>query len=74
MGRKFAKLQSIDHNEVSTSETNEEFHYLLRSALLLALRERGRLNAKQYRYAEEKLKEQRIKRTTEILGRGEFNG
>ena len=59
MARQFAELQRIDNNEVITKETHYEFLYHLQSALLLALREQGRLNIMQYRHAEEKLKEQR---------------
>ena len=59
MTKQFAKLQRIDNNETITKETHYEFLYHLQSALLLALREQGRLNIMQYRHAEEKLKEQR---------------
>ena len=63
----FAMLQRIDHNDTITEETHYEFIYHLQSAVLLALRERGRLNAVQYRYAEEKLKQQRRTRAKNIL-------
>ena len=71
MARKFAKLQRIDNNEVITKDTNYPFLYHLQSALLLALKERGRLNAMQYRYAEEKLKQQRRDRAKCMLEKGE---
>ena len=71
MSRQYAKLQSIENNEAITPETHYEFLYHLQNALLLALREQGRLNPMQYRYAEEKLKQQRRNRGMEILKKGE---
>ena len=59
MDRKFAKLDRIEHNEPITKESNYEFLYQLQRALLLALREQGRLSPMQHRYAEERLKKQR---------------
>lgn len=59
MARKFAKLQRIEHNESITSESHYEFLYQLQHALLLALREQGRLSPTQLRHAEEKLRKQR---------------
>lgn len=59
MARKFAKLDRIEHNEPITMESNYKFLYQLQSALLLALREQEILDPTQYRYAEEKLKQQR---------------
>ena len=70
MARKFAKLQRIDNNEEITPVRNYEFLYHLQGALLLALRERGRLNAMQYQYAEEKRKQQRISRARAMLEKG----
>ena len=67
MARQFAELQRIDNNEVITKETHYEFLYHLKKALLLALRERGRINAMQYRHAEELLKRQRRERAKMIL-------
>ena len=71
MAGRFAELRCIDNNEAITQETHYEFLYHLQRAMLLALRERGRLNAMQYRHAEEKLKQQRRNRAKEILKKGE---
>lgn len=59
MTKRQAKLQRIEHNEPITKESNYEFLYQLQHALLLALREQGRLTPMQHRHAEEKLKQQR---------------
>ena len=59
MAKKFAKLDRIEHNEPITMDSNYEFLYQLQHALLLALREQGRLSPMQHRHAEEKLKQQR---------------
>ena len=69
--RKVPKLQSIENNEAITKETHYDFLYHLQSAMLLALREQGRLNAMQHRHAEEKLKQQRRDRARSILEKGE---
>ena len=71
MTRQFAKLQRIDNNEAITKDTHYEFLYHLQSAMLLALREQGKLSAMQHRHAEEKLKQQRCNRTKNILEKGE---
>ena len=70
MTRQFAELQRIDNNERITKKNHYEFLYHLQSAMLLALRERGRLSAMQHRYAEETLKQQRRDRTKNILEKG----
>ncbi|MBQ3192323.1 MAG: hypothetical protein IJB59_02000 [Oscillospiraceae bacterium] len=62
MARIFAKLQRIEHNEPITMEKNYEFLYQLQHALLLALREQGRLSPMQHRHAEECLRKQRRER------------
>ena len=62
MTKMFAKLDRIEHNELITMESHYEFLYQLQHALLLALREQGRLSPMQYRYAEEKLRQQRKER------------
>ena len=67
MRRQFPELQRIDNNETITKETPYEFLYHLQRALLLALRERGSLNAMQHRHAEEALKHQRCDRGKSIL-------
>ena len=59
MARKFAKLQRIEHNEPITVESHYEFLYQLQHALLLALREQGRLSPMQLRHAQEFLRKQR---------------
>lgn len=71
MAKQFAKLHRIDNDEVVTKETHYEFLYHLQNAILLALREQGRLTAMQYRHAEEALKQQRRERAREILEKGE---
>ena len=71
MAKRFAELQRIDNDEVITKETHYEFLYHLQNAILLALREQGRLTAMQYRYAEEALKQQRRERARGILEKGE---
>ena len=70
MARRFAELQRIENNEEITKETHYEFLYHLQSAMLLALREQGRLSAMQHRHAEEKLKQQRRDRAKNILEKG----
>lgn len=70
MARKFSELQRIDNDEVITQETHYEFLYHLQSAMLLALHEQGKLNAMQYRHAEEKLKQQRRDWAKNILEKG----
>ena len=59
MAKKFAQLQRIDNNEQITMESHYEFLYHLQSAMLLALREQGRLSPMQHRHADEKLRKQR---------------
>ena len=71
MAKQFAVLQYIDNNEGITPENHYEFLYHLQSAILLALREQGKLNTIQYRHAEEKLKQQRLARAKNILEKGE---
>ena len=71
MTRQFAKIQRIDNNEKITKETHYEFLYHLQSAMLLALREQGRLNTMQHRHAEEMLKQQRRDRARNLLEKGE---
>ena len=59
MARKFAKLRQIEHNEPITAESHYEFLYQLQQALLLALREQGRLSPMEHHYARERLQQQR---------------
>lgn len=58
----FAKLERIENNEPINRENNYEFLYQLQYALLLSLREQGRLTPMQHRHTEEKLKQQRRER------------
>ena len=55
-----AVLRSIEQDRRITEEQDAEFLYACQRALLLALKEDGRLNEEQCRFAEEKLKAQRI--------------
>ena len=71
MTRCLVRLTRIDHNETITKESHSAFLHHLQGALLLALREQGRLNAMQYRHAEEKLKQQRLERGKNILEKEE---
>lgn len=66
MERKFAELQRIDHDEEVTKENHYEFLYQLQNALLLGLKDQGRLNSMQYRHAAEKLNAQRQERAKKI--------
>ena len=56
------KLERIEDDRRITRETDGEFLYEYQKALLLALMESGRLTETQYRYAEEKLRQQRYKK------------
>ena len=71
MRKQFAQLLDIDHKEAITEENHYAFLYHMQYAVLLALREQGRLNAMQYRHAEEALKQQRRDRAKRILEKGE---
>ena len=71
MKKKFATIQRINWQETLTPENNEAFFDHLQNALLLALRERGRLDVMEYRCAEEKLRRQRIQRARKLLEKGE---
>ena len=62
MEKKFAKLKRVDNNRPVTRERDEAFLFELEKALVLALREQGRLNALQYRRGEELLKDRRQER------------
>ena len=52
-------LEHIENDRRITRETDGEFLYEYQKAVLLALVEFGRLTEQQYRYAEEKLRQQR---------------
>lgn len=51
-------LADIENNRKITRETDREFLYAYRKAILLALLESGRLTELQYRSAEEQLRQQ----------------
>ena len=53
-----AVMQSVENGRRITKERDQEFLYAFQRAVLLALKEAGRLNEMQYRYAEEELKAQ----------------
>lgn len=54
----FAVLERVEQDRPIDREQDQEFFYHLENALLLALKEQGRLNAAQYRHAAERLKQQ----------------
>ncbi len=53
-----ARLVGIEHDRKITKETDSRFLFEYQRALLLSLKDSGALNEVQYRYAEEKLKNQ----------------
>ena len=53
------KLECIENDRRITREDDGEFLYEYQKAVLLALVETGQLTQTQYRYAEEKLRQQR---------------
>ena len=55
-----AVLRSVEQDRRITEDQDAEFLFACQRALLLALKEAGRLSEPQYRYAEEKLKAQQI--------------
>ena len=56
MGKRILpELLRIDRNRPVTAETDSRFLMQLSISLLLALKERGRLNEIQYKYAENRL-------------------
>lgn len=71
MEKKFAQLQRIEHDRKITKDTDYQFLYHLQNALLLALKEQGRLSQMQYRYAEERLQAQRRDRARKLMEKGE---
>lgn len=71
MAKQFAKLQRIENDRRITKETDYEFLYQLQNALLLALKEQGRLSQMQYRHAEERLQTQRRDRARKLMEKGE---
>lgn len=69
--KQFAVLCQIKNDYRITKDTEAEFLYHLQNGLLLTLKEQGRLNAMQYRYAEEKLRSQHRDRVKKIMKKGE---
>jgi len=65
------KLHCIRNNQPIQGDTHDSFLHLLQRALLLALQERGRLNDRELRLAEEKLNRQRQDRARRLLEGGE---
>ena len=55
------RLERIENDRAITRGTDGEFLYEYQKAVLLALAEAGRLTQLQYRYAEEKLRQQRCR-------------
>ena len=53
-----ARLSVIENDRRIVRETDGEFMYEYQKALLLSLVESGRLTEMQYRYAEEKMRQQ----------------
>lgn len=70
MAVQYAHLRRIDNIRSITEETDGEFLHLLRSALLLALLERGELSDAAHRLAEEKLRQRHCDRAKNMPGRG----
>ena len=62
MNRGIPRLIDIEDNRNICENQDYEFLYQLQRALLLALREQGRLSPMQHRQAEEKLRKQRCDR------------
>ena len=53
-----ARLVGIEHDRKITKETDSQFLFEYQRAILLSLKEGGALDEAQYRYAEEKLRNQ----------------
>lgn len=70
MAKRFAQLQRIENDRPIKKETDYEFLYTLQNALLLALKEQGRLTQMQYRHAEERLQAQRRERAKKLMEKG----
>ena len=71
MKKRYAVLTAIENEGEISEDTNPAFMYLLKKALLLALRERGFLNEVQYRHADESLLQQRQSRARALRRRRE---
>lgn len=69
-----ARLVKIEHDRKITKETDSRFLFEYQRAILLSLKDSGALGEAQYRYAEEKLKNQfraHIRRQNSTEGGGE---
>ena len=53
-----ARLVGIEHDRKITKETDSQFLFEYQRAILLSLKDSGALDEAQYRYAEEKLRNQ----------------
>lgn len=53
-----ARLLGIEYSREITKETDRRFLFEYQRAILLELKDKGVLNETQYRYAEERLKQQ----------------
>lgn len=71
MARQYASLEQIEHNRKITREGDHAFLYRLQGGLLLALKERGRLNEMQYRRAQERLDRQHREWVRKLQQKGE---
>ena len=56
--KEWARMVGMEHGRRITKETDSQFLFEYQRAILLTLKEDGVLNEAQYRYAEEKLKNQ----------------
>lgn len=69
-----ARLVEIENDRKITKETDSQFLFEYQRAILLSLKDSGALDEAQYRYAEEKLKNQlrtRIRKQNSTEERGE---
>ena len=69
-----ARLVGIEHDRKITKETDSQFLFEYQRAILLSLKDGGALDEAQYRYAEEKLRNQLrtyIKKRNNTEERGE---
>ena len=58
MAKQYASLEAIENDRKITKEADYGFLHHIQSGLLLALKEQGRLNEMQYRYAQDRLNQQ----------------
>lgn len=63
MAKQYASLEAIENDRIIKKETDYDFLYQLQRGLLLALKERGRINEMQYCNAQNRLNRQRQKWT-----------